>query len=562
MHQRFCAIDTGIHWFPHLQRRLATKRLEKGHPPIVVERNISGRHKCQHRRGERYGVGNRITFPAFDKIALVSHEIENHLGDFVVCKRGKRLVEFRANLANHAVLLTNGRNRVDKIVRTARIGIFRHALSFTQRVRQTLSMPLRWDMGVRFPQTVKRGPIVIKIHRRGGNYVVEYPVADRTKEIAFDDFKSAKAEAELLASTGAEMMTLTAIDRAGYLRAKQVLARIGVPVELAAVEFAHAKERLGDTSLSSVIDFYLSRRRPSKPEKNIETIIEELLESKRRDGLSEIYLEALEHVLNLFASRFKGYLSQVSGVEVDAWLRRSKWSARTRNNVRAGIVTLVNFAKRKRYLPREWDEMDAVPVLREPPLDIAIFTPAEMIELLRFSHPKLVAFFAIGAFAGVRHAEIKRMEWEDVWLEKGYLLVGATKAKHASQRLVPITPNLREWLLEYRKAEGPICEFIKTPNRIHDVVVKINQARWRKWQAAHRGQHASESAKDEFDLFTWKKNVLRHSFISYRLADTQNLDQVALEAGCTRQIIFNYYRQLVTPESAKEWFEITPAKVK
>ncbi len=56
----------------------------------------------------------------------------------------------------------------------------------------------------------------------------------------------------------------------------------------------------------------------------------------------------------------------------------------------------------------------------------------------------------------------------------------------------------------------------------------------------------------------WKKNALRHSFISYRVADIQNVAQVALEAGNSPQIIFKNYRELVRPAEAKAWFGIEP----
>ena len=57
----------------------------------------------------------------------------------------------------------------------------------------------------------------------------------------------------------------------------------------------------------------------------------------------------------------------------------------------------------------------------------------------------------------------------------------------------------------------------------------------------------------------WKHNALRHSFISYRLAQTQNENQVALEAGNSPRMIFSNYRQLVTQEDAKRYFGIMPA---
>ena len=54
---------------------------------------------------------------------------------------------------------------------------------------------------------------------------------------------------------------------------------------------------------------------------------------------------------------------------------------------------------------------------------------------------------------------------------------------------------------------------------------------------------------------------LRHSFISYRVADIQNVAQVALETGNSPRMVFSNYRELVRPADAKKWFAITPASV-
>ncbi len=59
--------------------------------------------------------------------------------------------------------------------------------------------------------------------------------------------------------------------------------------------------------------------------------------------------------------------------------------------------------------------------------------------------------------------------------------------------------------------------------------------------------------------FLWKHNALRHSYISYRVAQVQNVAQVALEAGNSPQMIFQHYRELVQPDAAKAWFAIMPA---
>ncbi len=56
----------------------------------------------------------------------------------------------------------------------------------------------------------------------------------------------------------------------------------------------------------------------------------------------------------------------------------------------------------------------------------------------------------------------------------------------------------------------------------------------------------------------WPHNVLRHSFISYRVALIQNANQVALEAGNSTSIIFKHYRELATEDLADQWFGILP----
>ena len=64
------------------------------------------------------------------------------------------------------------------------------------------------------------------------------------------------------------------------------------------------------------------------------------------------------------------------------------------------------------------------------------------------------------------------------------------------------------------------------------------------------------AAREESQM---KRNALRHSFCSYRLALTMNANQVALEAGHSADILFKHYRQLCTETEAKRWFSLAPA---
>src|SRR5262249_22563111 len=111
----------------------------------------------------------------------------------------------------------------------------------------------------------------------------------------------------------------------------------------------------------------------------------------------------------------------------------------------------------------------------------------------------------------------------------------AHKAKTATRRLVPIAKNLARWL-----AAAP---------RDGSLVWRHRKSRF--FEAVSRVARASR--------IKLKRNALRHSFISYRIAEIQDVNRVALEAGNSPQMIFRHYRELATPEQARTWFSIAPA---
>ena len=59
----------------------------------------------------------------------------------------------------------------------------------------------------------------------------------------------------------------------------------------------------------------------------------------------------------------------------------------------------------------------------------------------------MIPFIAIGAFAGLRAAEIARLDWSVVDLKRKIIHLRADQAKTASRRIIPVSDNLRAWLL-------------------------------------------------------------------------------------------------------------------
>jgi hypothetical protein len=56
----------------------------------------------------------------------------------------------------------------------------------------------------------------------------------------------------------------------------------------------------------------------------------------------------------------------------------------------------------------------------------------------------------------------------------------------------------------------------------------------------------------------WRQNALRHSFISYRVAETGDVARTSLEAGNSPKQVFRHYREVVDEAAAQAWFSIAP----
>jgi integrase len=415
----------------------------------------------------------------------------------------------------------------------------------------------------KFPITVKRGHTTVKIYRtpsRGCDaYTISYYLGTKRQRTTFANLGLAQTEAETVAnklSTGElDVITLTSHNRLAYVRAIEALKITGLPLEVAAIHFAEAFKILeGDNIIEAAR--YFAKRHPSRmPQKTVPEIVQEFLETKDRDGVSDVYMKDLRSRLGRFERKFKERISLVTAAEIEDFLRGLKntpkseaetskhLSGKSRNNYRRAIGTLFNFAEARGYLPRGLGEMESVTLAKVQHTEIEIFRPDELAQVLEVANEKLIPFLTIGAFGGLRHAELQRLDWSEVRLDDGFIEVKASKAKTASRRLVPIQDNLKRWLIPLHKAGGPICIYANMSK----------QLLWLSEAVDERLKKVDATAG-----FAWKHNVLRHSFISYRVAQTQNVAQVALEAGNSPRVVFANYRELVRPADAAKWFLIAP----
>ena len=253
------------------------------------------------------------------------------------------------------------------------------------------------------------------------------------------------------------------------------------------------------------------------------------------------------------ADAFKMDIARVTTADVQAWLDGREAAPRSVKNFRAAASGLFKFAEARGYIAKGENPVagtERIKIRNSEP--IAIFTPAELRRLLAAAKNDFKPVIALQAFAGLRSAEVMRLDWRDVKLSRGHIELGANKTKTAARRLVPISANLREWLAPHAKKTGRV--FAHTRAYFHVL---------QRDTAAATGHEADEkTGRAALAAVEWKQNALRHSAISYRVAETGDVNRIALESGNSPAMIFQHYRELVTPEDAMQWFAIAPAKAK
>ena len=298
-------------------------------------------------------------------------------------------------------------------------------------------------------------------------------------------------------------------------------------------EWLSAKDALGELSLSEAVQFY-KRHHAGITRKTLAEVIVLFLEAKEAAQVSKIYLKVFRSQMRHFREQFGPMqLADLSTQDVDRFLRTQTCGPVTKNNTRRNIVTLFKWSRGQGYLQEDKKTAaERCMTFIVPDQAPAIWTLDEMRKLLSVCMPNIVPLVAIGAFAGIRSAEIDRLEWQDVLWDQGYIEIKAKKAKTKSRRLVPLRDNLKKWLEPYRKESGHVCH-------VANHALRLN----------YLGEKAG---------FGWRQNALRHSYASYRLAETQDAAKTALELGNSPDKLFRHYRELVTPQSATAWFGIVP----
>ena len=395
----------------------------------------------------------------------------------------------------------------------------------------------------KFPVTVKKGHALVKIYRVKNRdalaYCVSYVTSTGRQRRNFVNLDLAKREAanvaQHLADGDMEALKLTGREKQIYVEAERAIAGTGLLLHSVAHEFKRAFDILGGTHIVEAARWYKKTVDVDLPQVTVAEAVEKFRAAKEAEGMSAKYLQDIRTLLGHFARAFLCPLSSIQTDDLRQYLNAMKIGLVAKANRRRMLVVLFNFAKAQGWLrPNEETSADALGTYKIKQREVEIYSPSEMARLLNAAHKDFVPYLALIAFGGVRREELhKGLLWQSINFDRGDIIVPAAIAKTNRKRKIAMHENLLAWLAPYRVKSGPIFD-IDPSNRI-EKVVRLSGVKW-------------------------KRNGLRHSFGSYRMEQTKNEGQVALEMGNSPQVVKDHYFEIVDEKAAHEYWNIKPLR--
>lgn len=404
-----------------------------------------------------------------------------------------------------------------------------------------------------WPQVVTAGSCSVTIYEvkhptnaNGKAYVLAWrtPEGRKTQKFADPDdaLNEGKIKASQLASGRIEGADMTRGDR-DELQAARVLAQ-GMPLLSALEEWAKARQ-LTTGNVLAACEAWAARTGTAHQRVTVAEAVKEFLQAKTAAG-KNVARDHADSFRRINAGLGELFIDSISSRQLDTWL--AQWAHPvTRNTNRKRIVSVWRWSQRKGYLPRDArTEAEMTDAAHEPAPVIGIIsveTWKAFLAHFRQKHPELLAPLVLAGFCGLRRSEVHEQKWEDISFTRKNLRVSHAKRGTPARRMIPICDAALEWLRLCRDREGFVCPTVEykgivKPSLAIDGIRRI--------------------ARDA-ELPELPENCFRHSYISHKVAATGDIARVSLDAGNSPKEINRHYRELVSEEEGKAWFEVRPA---
>jgi len=286
----------------------------------------------------------------------------------------------------------------------------------------------------------------------------------------------------------------------------------------------------------------MNKTKSTKP-KTATAAVQSYLKSHRFDGLSFHHIRTVHKHMNIFSKHF-GDKPLEEIIPEDVFRSMPKhWGQTSKANYIRAVKTFATWSRDNDYLP--YDRRTFAERIRKPkeaPLEPEFFTTEEMRNLLTTAgmlvggeEEFLLSVLVLGGFVGMRSSEITRVKWTDIDLAHKAIRLTPKITKTSSRRIALIPDNAVAWLNHIKDKAGFVVP--------QQIIPNFNR---------YTGNLSKEAGVE------WKNNALRHSYVTYAMAQERDAWKVSEQVGNSPRVLQAHYKGLVLASDAVEWFNITP----
>ena len=400
-------------------------------------------------------------------------------------------------------------------------------------------------ISVRIRPTIKNGVT---------RFVLDYR-ANRQRKLVWrstlaEARKAADAAVDKITEGQSEVLNLKSADAHAFTRSRAILdgsegeTKIDLQID-EAVRLAADVLRLlaGRATPQEVARDWLKRNAVELPKITVADAVVKLKKQAETDGKSDDRQKQLAAALDAFAAAFNCEVHTLTPKMIADYLTALPFKERTKANHRDTIGFFNRWLVLRGYLAKGTDLLEGVQKYKKRKMgEISTYSADEMRRLIASADDRILPMIVIGGFAGLRHAEIARLNWQDIDLEEGFIEVIPVEGTKSDQRrrIVPLKENLKSFLLPLAKKSGKVISVVNTTKQLLKTATDTGDS------------------VNEIKPLEWKHNALRHTYISARVAESGDVPRVADEAGNSPHVIRTNYLKRIRPAAAAEWFAIAP----
>jgi integrase len=318
--------------------------------------------------------------------------------------------------------------------------------------------------------------------------------------------------------------------------------------------------------LVNVIRDYIKAWRERNASLSIQDALHRFIDHQEAEGASVRHIASLKSRIGRLANdhgkmpvaamdsgTFSDWLNGLTATRADK--AGDKITMTTRDNLKKSCRTFFAYC-----IGRGWASINPVPLAakkrtREHRLTRRkvpeTMLPVEIERFLReveAKSPRVLVFWALKFFAGIRDSEAARMTWEMIDMEKGVVSLPASITKTGDARKVKIEPTLREWIEPLVEKTGPIAP--------------SDNSRQFAFRKILRHLRAPEVKGGKPRPFVFPSNAARHSFGTYHLFHFRDPGETALQLGHkgAPTMLWEHYANPAAEEHAAAFWAIRPIR--